>query len=301
MNSGGALLPSAAIVFSAALWGSMWIPLHVVRDAGLPGTWIAFLVYGIPAFVLAPWTLRRGLGALRRHWRLLTLIGAFTGLCNVLYAVGVVHGDVAMVILLFYLNPVWSAILERIALKSRISRWRASAVALGLLGMWVLVGGDGGMPLPHDAAEWAGLVAGLAWAAALVAMRVSGNIDQLDKAFSQYAFALLIGGLVIIAGIFPGEVAWGGISWPSTLLVILAIGIIWVLPGLLLSFWGAARVSPTRASMLFMAEVIVGVGSAAMLGESEIGPRQAIGGGLVLAAGFLDGWTDSETSGKVKA
>jgi drug/metabolite transporter (DMT)-like permease len=301
MKSNGALLPSAAIVFSAALWGSMWIPLHALHDGGLPGTWIAFFVYGVPAFILAPWTLRRGFGTLWRHWRMLSLIGVFTGICNVFYAIGVVYGDVAMVILLFYLNPVWSAILERIALKSRISRWRACAVALGLMGMWVLVGGDGGLPLPNDIAEWMGLIAGFAWAVALVVMRVSGEVDQFDKAFSQYVCALLIGGIIIGTGIFPGEIAWGEVAWPRAFGIILAIGIIWVLPGLLLSFWGAARLSPTRASMLFMAEVIVGVGSAAFLGVSDLGWRHAIGGGLIVAAGLLDGLTDANSSEKAKA
>jgi drug/metabolite transporter (DMT)-like permease len=298
MKMGGALLPSAMIVLSSALWGSMWIPLHVVRDAGVAGTWLAFLVYGIPAFFLAPWSFRAGPRRLLRHWRLLAPIGFFTGLCNVLYVIGVSYGDVAMVILLFYVNPVWSALLERLALKTAITRWRMGAIVLGMAGMWVLIAGDGTLATHAGGVELVGLLAGFAWAAALVLMRVSGDVDHLDKAFSQYFFALLIGGAIIALGVFPASSAWADISWSFVLPWILAIGIVWVLPGLLLSFWGAARISPTRASMLFMSEVIVGVGSAALLGESQLTWRHAVGGAMIIAAGFLDGLTDEKAKAK---
>ena len=298
MKSTHPFLPSAAFLLSAALWGSVWIPVHVVRDAGLPGTWIAFLAYGLPAFILAPWSLRNGPGQLMRHWRILGLIGLFTGVCNVLYAIGIAYADVAMVILLFYVNPVWSALLEWAVLKTRIKGWRACAILIGLAGMWVLVAGDGALAISEGGLEWVGLLAGLAWAAALVTMRIGGSVDHMDKAFSQYVFGLVIGALVVIAGIFPGEVAWSEVAWPRALFWVLATGCLWVLPGMLLSFWGAARVSPTKASMLFMTEVLVGVGSAALLGESELDWRHLVGGGMIIAAGILDGVTDRETEAK---
>jgi len=301
MTRSGTFLPSAAIIISAALWGSIWIPVHVVRDFGLPGTWVAFLIYGFPALLLAPWSLRSGVGPFFKNWRILAILGLFTGICNVLYAIGIAYGDVAMVLLLFYVNPVWSAIFERIALKSKISRWRKAAIGLGLAGMWVLIGGSGTLAVPIGSIEWVGLFAGISWAAALVVMRVAGHVDNMDKAFSQYAFGFVIGGIIIVLGIFPGEVDWTAISWPLALLWAAATGCIWVLPGMLFCFWGAARVSPTRTSMLFMTEVVVGVGSAALLGESEIGWRHVIGGSMIIAAGIFDGLTDKHEEVRVPA
>jgi drug/metabolite transporter (DMT)-like permease len=63
---------------------------------------------------------------------------------------------------------------------------------------------------------------------------------------------------------------------------------IWVLPGLLLSFWAAARLSPTRASMLFMAEVVVGVATAAIWTDYPFGWREAIGGLVIVSASVLE-------------
>ena len=54
-------------------------------------------------------------------------------------------------------------------------------------------------------------------------------------------------------------------GWLNKLALALMIpGAILMLPGLLLSFWAVARMSPTRASMLFMAEVVIGVVVAAL-------------------------------------
>ena len=109
-----ALLPSFAIVLSAAFWGSMWMPLHAAYGTGLSGAWAAWMVYGVPAFLVLPLILRDGgRGLLAGGWPLLWL-GVSTGICNYLYAASVVYGDVARVVLLFYVNPVWSVLLERL-------------------------------------------------------------------------------------------------------------------------------------------------------------------------------------------
>jgi drug/metabolite transporter (DMT)-like permease len=284
----GTLLPSLAIVVSAGFWGSMWMPMHALDGVGLSGAWAAWLVYSLPAVVFLPFALRRGVGGLiAGGWPLLWL-GIGTGICNYLYAASVVYGDVARIVLLFYVNPVWSVLLERIVLGARINRGRAVALALGLAGMWILNYDGTGLPLPRSAAEWGGLIAGFCWAVGLVAMRLTPHLGMVDKAFVQYVAAFLCGGLILALGIFPAQQAWQAVDWSKSLMWIALIAVVWVLPGLLLSFWAAARLSPTRASMLFMVEVVVGVATAAIWTDYPFGWREGVGGLIILSAGLVE-------------
>ena len=284
----GALLPSLSIVVAAGFWGSMWMPLHAAYGTGLSGAWVAWMIYGLPALLVLPLVLRDGgRGLVAGGWPLLWL-GVSTGICNYLYAVSVVYGDVARIVLLFYVNPVWSVLLERLVLRARITPGRAAALALGLTGMFILNYDGQGLPLPRNLAEWCGLAAGFCWAVGLVTMRMTPKVGMTEKAFLQYATAMLFGGLVLALGLFPGQPDWALVDWPAAIFWIVIAAGIWVVPGLLLSFWAAARMSPTRASMLFMAEVVVGVITAAIWTDYPFGWREAIGGLVIVSASVVE-------------
>jgi drug/metabolite transporter (DMT)-like permease len=283
-----ALLPSLAIIVSAVFWGSMWMPLHAAYATGLSGAWVAWAIYGVPAILVLPLVLRdggRGLAA--GGWPLLWL-GISTGICNYLYAVSVVYGDVARIVLLFYVNPVWSVLLERIVLRARITPGRVAALGLGLFGMFILNYDGHELPLPRTLAEWGGLAAGFCWAVGLVTMRMTPQVGMTEKAFMQYATAMVFGGLILALGLFPAQPDWAAVNWPAALFWIAIVAGIWVVPGLLLSFWAAARLSPTRASMLFMAEAVVGVVTAAIWTDYPFGWREAIGGLVIVSASVVE-------------
>lgn len=287
-HSASTVLPSLAIIVSAAFWGSMWMPLHAAYGTGLSGAWVAWMIYGLPAFVVLPFVLRGGARTLfTSGWPLLWL-GLSTGICNYLYAASVVYGDVARIVLLFYVNPVWSVLLERLILKTPVTPGRGAALAVGLFGMVVLNYDGEGLPLPRSFAEWGGLAAGFCWAIGLVTMRMTPRIGMMEKAFLQYVSAMIFGGLILALGIFPAQANWSAVDWPTAIFWIAIIAGIWVLPGLLLSFWAAARLSPTRASMLFMMEVVVGVVTAAIWTDYPFGWREAIGGLIIVSAGVLE-------------
>jgi drug/metabolite transporter (DMT)-like permease len=282
------LLPSLAIVLSAVFWGSMWMPLRAAYGAGLSGAWVAWMTYGLPAFLLLPFVLRDGGRGLIAGGAPLLWLGIATGICNYLYAVSVVYGDVARVVLLFYVNPVWSVLLERAILRTPITPGRAAALAVGLIGMFVLNYDGEGLPLPRTLAEWGGLAAGFCWAVGLVTMRMTPHVGMTEKAFLQYVAAMVFGGAVLAFGVFPAQTDWSAVDWPVAMLWIAIIAGIWVVPGLLLSFWAAARMSPTRASMLFMAEVVVGVVTAAIWTDYPFGWREAVGGLIIISASVLE-------------
>lgn len=285
--SSASLLTSCAILVSAALWGSVWIPLRQIAEAGVSGVWASLLVYGAPLIVMLPLVVL-GRGRLG-HFGLAALwVGATAGICNTFYAIGVVYGAVGKVVLLFYLNPIWSAILEWLVLKTPISRLRLVTIILGLIGMAVLVGNEGGVPLPHGLAEWFGVLASVFWAFSLIGMARSGSAGVIPKTFFQFLFGLLTSGAIVLLQWFPGQLVPPASALMAASPWALGAVLLWIIPGMALSFWAVGRTSPTRAAILFMFEAVVGVSSAALLTDEPFGWREIIGGLMILSAGLLD-------------
>jgi drug/metabolite transporter (DMT)-like permease len=61
-----------------------------------------------------------------------------------------------------------------------------------------------------------------------------------------------------------------------------------ILPLWVLSLWAARSVPPGRATLIFMAEVCVGIGSAALWADQPFGMRETIGTALILAAAAVE-------------
>ncbi|MET1028245.1 MAG: DMT family transporter [Dongiaceae bacterium] len=281
------ILPPIAVLISAAFWGSLWIPLRQIEGGGLSGVWASILVYGTPALLMLP-LLVFGRGRLGSFGLLAFWVGATSGICNTFYSLGVIYGEVGKVVLLFYLNPVWSALLERMILKTPISKSRQVTILLGFIGMGVLVGNSSGLPIPRNLAEWFGVFAGIFWAASLVGMRFGGSGNMMPKTFFQFLFGALSSALILLLGWFPGDMLPGAAPLIGALPWVSLAVLIWILPAMMLSFWAVSFMSPTRASILFMLEAVVGVVTAALLTNEPFGWREIIGGLLILGAGLLD-------------
>jgi drug/metabolite transporter (DMT)-like permease len=142
-----------------------------------------------------------------------------------------------------------------------------------------------------------GLLAGVCWAVGLVATNMAKSASMIEKTFLQFIFAALIAGLLIVmlgwAEPVPTIEGLGG-SMPW----ILAAAVLWVVPAMGLSLWGATRMSPARASMILMLEVLVGVGSAAWLAGEDLGMNKIVGGALILSASLVEAWGSAKAKGK---
>jgi drug/metabolite transporter (DMT)-like permease len=287
-TSNSAFWPSVAVATSALFWGTTWIPLREIVRAGLPQSWSGVLIFAIPALVALPLALYR--------WRpiraggvplLMTAVGV--GACNALFAVALTFGEVGMIVLLFYLSPVWATLLERAVLGTPMARHRILGLGLGLAGMVVLQGLGGRLPLPANLAEWMGLAAGACWAVALVATNVAGASSIVDKTSLQFVSATGFGFVLVLT-------LDSGAAWPApdkigtALPWILGAAVFWIVPAMALSLWGAAKMSPARASMLLMLEVLVALASAHWLAGEPVGLNKLLGGALILSAGVVDAW-----------
>ncbi len=283
----GVHLPTCAIIFTTFLWGTWWIPLRKLDSTADGAIWFTGVGVLLPALCFVPLMLRRHKRLLAGGWPLVICALSF-GVACAFYAEGAMRGNVARVILLFYMTPIWSTLLARVLLAEPITHRRLASIVIGLGGMWILLGGDGSVPLPHDVAEWMGLIAGFAWALAMVYTQINNKLETLEIAGPVFfAFAIVF----ISTTLIPGGRHWNTDTlnlWLGAVPWIVAIAVIWHLPSIILTLFGGAAVEPGRVAILLMLEVIIGVGSAAMLANEPFGMREGIGAVLVVAAGLCE-------------
>ena len=100
----------------------------------------------VPLAVFAAYMFARRPSRADLPW--LVLFGAGIGLSVPLYFTGITQTDVIRAILLFYMLPIWTTMIDRLVFGIRLDIARALAVVIAFAGMWLLLGGDGGLPLP---------------------------------------------------------------------------------------------------------------------------------------------------------
>jgi drug/metabolite transporter (DMT)-like permease len=264
------------------LWGTLWIPVRHLRELGSEGEAWTTIGFVIPLAVLLPAAIRRRhrtLAALRE----LGAAGFWLSLGIALYAVGVARGEVARVILLFYLTPVWSTLLARIVLGDAITGRRSATMVLGVAGMLVIFGTGGGYPVPRSSADWMGLVAGLAWAVALVCSRRGTPQPLFDRLFVHFVFLgpVFLAVTLLVPGGGP-PASFTLTSSPESLGWVMVFALGWMLPVMWLTLIGASRVPPGRFAILLMFEVVVGLTTAALLTEERLTAREYVGALLIL-------------------
>ena len=266
-----------------AMWGLYWIPIRHLEAGGVGAVWTTSgLVIGALALVVPIVVRTSQVRALCTPRMLLT--GLLTGGSFVLYSISIALTEVVTAILLFYLSPVWATLLGRVLLGERLTGTRVAALVLGLGGLWVVLGGGAGIPLPRNAGDWFALTAGITWAFGTL------RVHQ-DTAISSVAHtaSLFVGGAVVIAVISllppapaPMPALTVGAGSMIAILAVLSVVSAW---GIL---WGARVVSPGRAGLLLMMEVITGLASAAALAGEPFGIRQVAGSVLIVAAAIVE-------------
>ena len=206
--------------------------------------------------------------------------GLLTGGAFVLYTVSIVLTEVVAAILLFYMSPVWATVLGRVLLGERFTVSRLAALVLGLGGLWVVLGSESGVPLPRNPGDWCAFTAGVMWA--LGTLRVHQDAATSSAA---HAASLFVGGMATIAvvALLPDMVGPApAVAAPAAAIVIgvavVSVSSAW---GIL---WGARLLSPGRAGLLLMMEVITGLASAAVLAGEPFGTAQVVGSMLIAGA-----------------
>ena len=270
---------SVAVVVSTLFWGTLWIPLRRLSEAGAGGPWATAAGFTLPLLVLLPFGLMRRRSIAAGGWPLVLAA------CVALYAEALLRGNVARVILLFYLTPVWSTLLARVFLGEPITGARVATITLGLVGMLVVFGAGSGVPIPRATAEWMGLLSGFLWGVSMVALRrVGPHASEFDNVFVQFVF---LGALFALWTLVPGGRAW---TTPTAEVLVdsapwlLLFGLVWMPVVLWLTMFGGSRLDPGRVAVLLTLEVVIGLVSAALLTDEPFGARELAGAVFITAA-----------------
>lgn len=237
------------LVLLAALWGASFLFMRVAVPEFGPVPLVTVRVAIAAALLLALLAWRRQLGHLRAPAARLLLLGALnTALPFVLLAYATLTVTAGFAAILGATAPLWTALIGAVVLGQRVGRGAAVGLALGLLGVVVLVWGKTGLApgSPHWAMTLAVAAALLATAcygaAAHYSRRLGDDLAPLPMAAgSQVAATLVLAPLAWLSwpAVLPGGLAWGAA---------LMLGIGCTALAYLLYFRLIARVGAVRAS-----------------------------------------------------
>lgn len=281
------VLASAIVLITGIFWGIYWYPVRAIAEMGLDGAWgtgaitLAAVVFLLP-FVWAGRS--QMLGANRIGLASVALGGA----AFALYSIGFLYGKVALVVLLWFFSPVWSVLIARYLLRWQVPKLRLVAIAVGLAGLFIMLGGDGGIPVPGNLGEWMAFVGGLIWAFATVGMRLKSDLPPapaamvfaLGAAVTSFAFAPFLEPLPLIDG--------GALAMLTA--QVLVTGGLWWGVSIAALMWATVRLDPARVGILLMTEVMFGAVTAAIFAGESLSQSEMIGGALVILCGVLEVW-----------
>lgn len=273
-----ATLPVVLAFLSAVLWGIWWIPIRWLSSQGLGGAWGSVTMNAGAAITLLVLLLICRV-PLRLDAR--TMIGAaLVGGAVATYSVAVNLSDVVRVILLFYLAPAWSKIIEW-AFMGKSWSWVSSlTVSLSLIGAYLVLGGN--LSLAQiNFGDFLALTSGVCWSVGATLIFTGRPSHALALSFSAAFLATCIS----VAFLLLSTNQIGLAEWMQPALGIGAgMGAVYVVPILLLTMWSAQRLSPAVITFLLTAEILSGVISGALLLDEPFGMMQGAGAVLILAA-----------------
>ena len=277
-----------ACTIAGAIWGLYWIPVRALHDAGIQGLWATAIFYLVPLVLMLPIALLHWRQIISAGWMMqgIAIIG---GLCLVLYSTAFLYTDVIHATLLYYLTPIWSALLARAWLKESITRDRTLAIILGTTGLLIILNLDQGLPLLRNPGDWMALISGLIWAVFANAMRRSEtSYDTIDVLFCWFfwgtVIAVILGLLPVLDRPDPPTIEQIVTVLPWLIPVVLFV----IIPGFYAITWGVPLLSPGTVGVLFMTEISVGAISAALLTDEPFGVREILGVILITMAGLTE-------------
>ncbi|MCF3973316.1 DMT family transporter [Paracoccus salsus] len=288
MNDRAAILATAIVFATGAFWGFYWLPVRALTELGLMGAWGTVAITGSAVALLLPVAVRSW-RAIRNAGSVALISIALGGAAFALYSVAFVYGRVAIIILLYFLTPVWSTLIGRYVMGWKTPRMRLVAIGVGLVGLTVMLSADGTAPIPRSTGEWMALLAGLVWSIATTGIRAKSALGLAEAAFVFSAGALVISCMLapVLAPLPSGETLG---SLGRLISVALAAGGIWWALSMVSLMWATIRLEPARVGILLMSEVLVGAISAAILADERLHTIEITGGFLVLLAGVLEVW-----------
>ncbi|MGI9407049.1 MAG: EamA family transporter, partial [Hyphomicrobiaceae bacterium] len=165
---------------------------------------------------------------------------------------------------------------------------RVFAIVLGLAGLWLLLGGKSGWPVPQNLGDWFGLFSGMTWGTALALVRQQSDLNTWTVTASTFSVGLVVA-LVLLVVLPPTSEHVPTLANLKTVaLPAFAFGSLVVWPSTCAMLWGARFLSAPTAALLTMSEIVAGVLSAAWLIGTSLDHIAMFGAIVILAAAIVD-------------
>ena len=281
-------LPAAnviALLTGALIWGLVWYPYRYLREAGLAAAWATVFTYGFASVLLGA-KFHAQVRAEPR-WRVLVAVAIAAGCANVGFLIAVIYGQVARVVLLFYIAPVWTVPFAWWLLRETPSRAALATTLVALAGAVVMLWNPAlGLPWPRDWAEWLGLAAGVTFALANVLIRKTGEMHIGVRSFYICAACVLIG--LAAALVLDQPLTMPAAPWTVIGLTCL-VGAVMLVCNWVVQY-GLARTPANLAIVIYLSELIFAAVSGWLLAGETLGAKELVGGALITAASLLSAW-----------
>jgi drug/metabolite transporter (DMT)-like permease len=275
-------LPVISILVGTIFWGLLWWPLKFFSQVGLTGNLIGMTAYSMVGILAIPilWRQKKIWG---EEWFLLLLIGLFYAVANITFTTALIKGEVVRVMLLFYLLPAWGAIGGVLILGEKLSKQRCLAIAVSLIGVFVIMGGTSIISQSFSMVDMMALTAGLCLSATGVVNKMATKIPMASRSFVPFIFCPP---LATLANYFvPTPMPeLDTITW----ILLTTFAFIWLFGATVFNTYGLANIEASRASVLQVTELFVAIITAMVIGGEVLEMKEYIGGTLIVAATLIE-------------
>jgi drug/metabolite transporter (DMT)-like permease len=292
-NRKGALL----IILAGTCWGVISIFINYLSAAGLGEMQISFLRQFFAVLVFALIILARDRSKFRMPLKdlgLIVLVGFINGvLFNFLYFYTIIHSRASIAVVLLYTSPVFVIILARLFFGEKITRNKAVALVLTVVGCVFVTGvlGEGYMPPP--AAILTGVLTGLAYA--LNNILTSAAVKKNDP-LTVTMYTLLFSFLFLIPFSKPGSLAALCRANPMILPVAFLMCLVTAVLAQYFFSVGLGLIESGKAAIYGATEPIVGSLVGILIFHEESNLMKIAGIIMVIAAIVLTGKSDTENT-----
>ena len=278
--------PRSALFIGAGIWGLLWYPYRLLEQANINGPASATITYSFALLL--------GLVIFRKNLRishlsdgnpyLLLWIGLLVGSACMAYILGVIHGEVMRVLLLFYLAPLWTIIFSRFLLKEKLSTYGYWVICISLSGATTMLWQPGdNFPLPSSYGDWMGLAGGFAFALSNVLIRKDQGHSVQLKSLAVWLGVVVVG--LSYSLFLPMTHLLTEISLNSWLLL-LGTGLAVFILSLVLQY-GLTHVPANQAIVLLLFELVVAAVAAYLLTNESMTLKEWIGGAMIVSASLF--------------
>ena len=278
--------PRSALFIGAGIWGLLWYPYRLLEQANINGPTSATITYSFALLL--------GLVIFRKNLRishlsdgnpyLLLWIGLLVGCACMAYILGVIHGEVMRVLLLFYLAPLWTIIFSRFLLKEKLSTYGYWVICISLSGATTMLWQPGdNFPLPSSYGDWMGLAGGFAFALSNVLIRKDQGHSVQLKSLAVWLGVVVVG--LSYSLFLPMTHLLTEISLNSWLLL-LGTGLAVFILSLVLQY-GLTHVPANQAIVFLLSELVVAAIAAYLLTNESMTLKEWIGGAMIVSASLF--------------